>query len=705
MRLTPIAASVIALFSSQLYAATSNPMTLDSITITSASKTEQVIEKANVSVEVISEAEIKASGASTFSDVLRHSDAVFMNPDGRSMSIRGVGAKGVLLLIDGRRVASEFTKNYDGGRISLASIERVEAVKGPMAALYGSDALGGVINIITKKPQEGVESSISLSGGSASSQAQQLQLEADIRGKSGNTGYSAWFSAQNREDYTENETANIRVMQAGTATKPSELQGQPNSGFGQLRSALDDSYPVDTTYRAASKVVNIGANITHQVNQDLELNARVSAMLEDYESMGIGNLYETNYQANGNTIKVRNVPFMQQLDNERFELGVGAKYQASDVLSLEWKSDLSYYKKQEEVTTTLWQELGYATQSDSAGLTGDGKVYIQQHSLNGLWQPSDKHRVLAGAEHFEDKRDAAFFDKSGQMTTKILDSNSVFAQYEWQVSEPLSIITGLRYDDTSSGGDDVTGNLGAVYQFSPMANLRARYAQGFRAPDSQEMFINRFNPQGKRFVGAAVVDADIGKEAFDLKSETSENYELGVSGKNKQWSYDLAVYRTDIENSILRQTTANYLSFRNAKDVSMQGLDASFGWKVNDALQLDFALNLIDSEDKETGKSLEFTPDKMARISASYQVNPQFKTRVDMQYVDEQLYSESANGQTVYKTAESYQLVNLNFDYIPKNYQDVEIFGGVRNLFDEKVDTELGSDPGTYFHAGVRVYF
>ncbi|WP_130538260.1 TonB-dependent receptor plug domain-containing protein [Thiomicrorhabdus indica] len=702
MRLTPVAACVVSLFSSQLFAASSST-SLETVTITSASKTEQTIEASNVSVEVIDEAEIKATGASTLSEILRHSDAVFMNPDGSNLSIRGVGAKGVLLLIDGRRVATEFTKNFDGGRIPLASIERIEVVKGPMAALYGSDALGGVINIITKTSQDGVESSISLSGGAAGSQAQQMQLEADIRGKHGKTGYSAWFSAQNREDYTEQEMANIAVMQAGAAKKPSQL---PDSGsFAKLKSDLADAYAVDTTYRAATEVVNVGTNITHQVNDDLELSARFSAMLEEQDRISIANLYESNYRASGNTIKTRNIPVIQQLENERFEFGVGAKYQVSDKLSFDWKSDISYYKKQDEITTLLWRELGYSSQSDSAGLTGDGKVTIQQHSLNSLWKPNEVHQILVGLESFEDKRDAVFFDSSGRMTTKILENDSIFAQYQWQVTEPLSIISGVRYDDTSSGGDDVTGNLGMVYQFNEMANLRARYAQGFRAPDSQEMFINRFNPQGKRFVGSDVVDVSINKQAFELESETSENYELGLSGRNKHWSYDLSVYRTNIENNILRLTTADYLSFRNAKDVTMKGVDASLGLNVNNDLTLEFAVNLIDSEDKETGNSLEFTPEKIARITASYQVTPQLNTRVDMQYVDDQIYSEVANGQTRYLTVKAYQLVNVHFDYLPKSYQNLELFGGIRNLFDEEIDTELGSDPGTYVHAGVRVYF
>ncbi|MDY0136826.1 MAG: TonB-dependent receptor plug domain-containing protein [Thiomicrospira sp.] len=118
---------------------------LEPISVTSVTKTERALTQSPVSVEVINEASIRELNALTLGDVLEKTGAVFMNPDQRSMSIRGVGSKGTLLLIDGRRIGTEFTKNYDAKRIPAASIERIEIVKGPMGALYGSDALGGVI--------------------------------------------------------------------------------------------------------------------------------------------------------------------------------------------------------------------------------------------------------------------------------------------------------------------------------------------------------------------------------------------------------------------------------------------------------------------------------------------------------------------------------------------------------------------------------
>ena len=76
-------------------------------------------------------------------------------PTGSNLLIRGIGGARVLVLVDGRPVPGALIENRDLSRISLAGAERVEVVKGPLSSLYGSDALGGVVNVITAPPAGG----------------------------------------------------------------------------------------------------------------------------------------------------------------------------------------------------------------------------------------------------------------------------------------------------------------------------------------------------------------------------------------------------------------------------------------------------------------------------------------------------------------------------------------------------------------------
>lgn len=689
------------------------------ITVTSVTKTERALTQSPVSVEVINEATIRELNAVTLGDVLEKTGAVFMNPDQRSMSIRGVGSKGTLLLIDGRRIGTEFTKNYDAKRIPAASIERIEIVKGPMGALYGSDALGGVINIITKQAQDEWEGSVSLSSGTShQGRGSQTQIDGDVRGKIDKTGISAWFSAQKTQEYYEKQTASTLVPRGGgqpgqaapsqsaIRINPTTNQVQGGAGTIPIAQRLADAYQVDTTFRDPSEVLNLGLKLNHAFTDTFNLRADISWMTEKRDLRGIADSYSSNYTRTGQSnLPVANAPFQQTLDNQRLGWGVGADWQVLDSLKLDWQTSLYHYKKTDEVTALHWQALGYASQKASAQLTGDGLVDTQQHQFNATWQPHAQHRVLAGAEYFEDKRDAAFFDASGRMTTKTLSHRSLYAQHEWQISEPLALIYGLRFDDSQANDSATTFNLGTVYQFNPLANLRLRYAQGFRSPDSQELYINRFNPQGRRFVGADVVDSNIGKNAFKLKAEHSENYEIGLSGDHQAWQYDVALYHTHIKDNILRDNTAQYISFRNASEVTIKGVDMRLNWAFNSDLKADFVLNLLDSYDKDTAKRLHYTPNVRSQLGLSYRIFDDLNTRIALNYIGDQAYSETKQGQTTDKTAQAYWPLNLSVNYQPKSLQHTEFFGGIDNALNTKVDPVLGSTVGTYLYAGIRIHF
>lgn len=130
------------------------------ITVT-ASRRPKRLKDTSVPVEVITNAEIEASSAATVVDVLNSFGLVSKSTmDGDSIMLQGFGKDKVLVLINGRRLTGRHSQILDGATLPLANVERIEVVRGPQSALYGSDALGGVINIITKKP----DGNISVSG-------------------------------------------------------------------------------------------------------------------------------------------------------------------------------------------------------------------------------------------------------------------------------------------------------------------------------------------------------------------------------------------------------------------------------------------------------------------------------------------------------------------------------------------------------------
>jgi outer membrane receptor for ferrienterochelin and colicins len=129
---------------------------LDGIGITvTGTRTRKRLEDSPIAVEVITADEIAESNADTVVDVLDDYGLVYTgNGMGDYVQMQGMGKNRVLYLVNGRRIAGRIAQRLKGETLPLSNVERIEIVRGPQSALYGSDALGGVINIITKKPPE-----------------------------------------------------------------------------------------------------------------------------------------------------------------------------------------------------------------------------------------------------------------------------------------------------------------------------------------------------------------------------------------------------------------------------------------------------------------------------------------------------------------------------------------------------------------------
>ena len=126
--------------------------------VVTASRTEQQVKEAPAAVEVITREDIENTGAETLAQALEMATGINVLENGmvgNQSSIRGMNTNQTLILVDGRRVRTENTSEtqnyYELQRVNMDEVERVEIVRGAVSSLYGADALGGVINIITKK--------------------------------------------------------------------------------------------------------------------------------------------------------------------------------------------------------------------------------------------------------------------------------------------------------------------------------------------------------------------------------------------------------------------------------------------------------------------------------------------------------------------------------------------------------------------------
>ncbi len=151
-----------------------DPLALDGIVVTAGGRARRRSEVA-VPIQTVEATAIRASGAPSVDRLLGELPGVQITagvPTGSNLLIRGIGGSRVLVLLDGRPAPGALIENRDLSRMSLAGVERVEVVKGPLSSLYGSDALGGVVNVITRAPTEGLRiDGRALSGGAGRRQA------------------------------------------------------------------------------------------------------------------------------------------------------------------------------------------------------------------------------------------------------------------------------------------------------------------------------------------------------------------------------------------------------------------------------------------------------------------------------------------------------------------------------------------------------
>ena len=145
-----------------------DPLELEAVLVTAGGRPQRRSEIAIPISEVTAE-EIRISGAPSADQLLDEMPGIQTTakaPVGSSIQIRGIGDSRVLVLIDGQPANGALLENRDLSRVSLSGVERVEVVKGPLSTLYGSDALGGVINVITQAPERGLKATARALSGS-----------------------------------------------------------------------------------------------------------------------------------------------------------------------------------------------------------------------------------------------------------------------------------------------------------------------------------------------------------------------------------------------------------------------------------------------------------------------------------------------------------------------------------------------------------
>ena len=687
--------------------------------ISTATRTEQSVDGVAASVIVINAEQINAMGAQTVKDIFNNTPGLTIQygtfpaasaVSKSSISIRGVGATGSLWLLDGRRLAGEVKNPYDMDRIPASSIERIEIVKGPMSALYGADAVGGVINIITKKPVAGeVEGDVSLSYGSnTDGDAASTNVTAGIRGGSEKIRVTLNLSHLETDPYTEDEETTTTL--GGPPTPPPPLAG------------VESNYEVPVSYREDSTVDTVAARVEFDASESITLGLEANLFEEEREGTYRASFHPTGFSpAPGQFIPAFDVPVRSRDDNERQDFGFDVKTEVNDNLNVDARIYRSKYEKRNDTTMTEFADFAYPSEAASSASGMNANVTVDAVEVNANWAANDKHLISAGLEVRDEEREATVFSQDPGLDTRRVDYRALYVQDQWDIRDDLYLVLGGRYDEYHQDGyvdalnnrhdahddSESTFRIGMVKNLDDAANLRVNLAQGYRVPDIRELFIQKRTPAGYQ-LGAQTIDPTLNKQAFDLNPESTTSFEIGISGNLTSLRYDVALFRNDIKDRIQQVSVDfnndnrdDYFTFENVSEATTQGIEASLIYQFTSTLNTTFSWTELRTENEDTGKDLEFNPERQISVRADWQASERMNLITSINHVGEQFFLENGDD----KETDAFTLVNVTANYIIEGDWKWRLFGGVNNIFDEEVDKRIGSNPGPYVFLGANVSF
>ncbi|RXK00649.1 TonB-dependent receptor [Arcobacter sp. CECT 8989] len=660
---------------------------LGEVLVTTATKTKKNIDGVSASVIVVTKEDIEKISASTLKDVFEKIPSInaqyarFPHPSSKSkaaISIRGVGANGTLMLLDGKRLSAETENPYEMNRIPASMIERIEIVKGSMSTLYGSDAIGGVINIITKKITE-AQTAIDLKYGlNKKGDAKQKNFNFTTIGKNDYFNYKVFGSIIDEETFTK------RKNYTQTAVNPQTgaiIGANPQNGV---------SGKEDVTFIDDATVLSFGTRLEKNLTDNLLAGIDFNYFKEEREGIYLGN---AKFSGGG---LIKNTPILSKDNNKRIDVSTDFEYQANKDLATNLKFYRSYYKKRNETTPVNFT--GPVNKKFSANVTIDNVESTTTYLLN------DSNILTFGAEYRKETRDSSAINpnpSSDDFITKEVTYKSLFLQDEIEITDSLNATLGARYDHISNADSKVTFQAGAVQKLNDNTSLRVNYSQGFRAPDTAELFVVApVFKDGKRFGSDVIFGPKT--TTYDLKPEKSQSFEIALSNNFNKLSSEIVAFHTNIKDKIELVSygagAGKYYTSENLDKVEINGLELRLDYDFTNYLNSNFNLTYLDTEDKTLNKELTFTPDISASLGIDYKVTNSLNTNLSLRYIGEQ-YTNSQNSE---KT-EDYTLVDLGLNY--KINKTASVYGGIDNIFDKEVDEELGVNAGTYTYIGFRFNF
>lgn len=546
-------------------------------------------------VSIVTQDNITEHATQDIADIITRQPSVSLVGAGfhRASSIRGLARKRVVVMVDGERISSERNPGPPGTFVNPLDVKRIEILRGPYSTLYGSDAVGGVINIITQDYKQ--------------------PLSNKYVGGTFNSNYQSI-----RNGYNANLMLNTKIsdkvfihLTAGKRKADSYKDAHGNDVMG-------------TNFSEKS----VTAKITWQINKNHKF--QLNGLFSKADSIGKPAFSDS-------------INALHPKDNH---YKIGINYQWKNIAAWFHRMNIKASAHKHEITARIYnyRSIKYGrVMNVSKNLYNDDYVY--QHDFTFIINP--KIKLLAGLDlyqrdgiHIDEHKRAFLYDPdnpgfnigklvyNGPQDTTIDNSYQrslgFFAQVNYYLSEKLLLNGGLRWNKfnthanliktTYSGppydytqnihetkiktDEAFSGNFGVSYMPTKKINITGNIGQAFRVPSTKELFINTMTPGGMNFCNPGLVP------------EKSFNLDFGIKLQDKKSNnISFAFFRNKINNMIILEWDSLHASGRFAnKNALIYGGEVSIDYKVLKKLFLTGNLSYVKGHDDKDEVLMDIPP-------------------------------------------------------------------------------------------------
>jgi outer membrane receptor for ferrienterochelin and colicins len=508
------------------------------ITVFTATKTERALSNIAVPVQIIAQKTIQQAGSLRLSDILAEQTGLFMTTGfGTGVSMQGLNPDYTLILIDGEPLIGRTSGVLDLKRITVGNIKQIEIVRGPSSSLYGSEAMAGVINIITDKPRK---NSLGVSSRYGSFNTADFNIKGSVR--------TNRINYQGFGNFYRTDGFSIRPNSRERSIAPIErFTQQHNIGY-----RFSDRTQLSLNIRHNSEliknnitVINNGNSINSvgvEKNQDLNATIQLTHKINE-RVKNTARLYGTQFNSSQELISDNGVPYLDafkqqfarienQTDitvNEKLELNVGGGY-------IHETANSTRYDDSKSIKTN---RIGYAF-------------------LQSEWKASNKLTFVGGARYDHNELFAAAFSPKLALQYKINNRFSLKASVGRGFKAPDFRQLYLNFTNTAAGSYSVFGTVEA------------------------QKIINELNRLGQISSLEPAFN-----QLSNLQPEFSTGFNLGISFQNEQWQITTNLFRNNIENLIdsrlvaYKTGGAQIFSYLNVKNAFTQGVETDIKFRYN----------------------------------------------------------------------------------------------------------------------------